>query len=699
MNDRTPFFNSPIRLLGVVIFSVFTSEFAVMSLLSALPSLPHWNWILLDSALLVLMLSPVVYFLACRPLIVQIQERRMVEDELRQSQKELLEGKEFVKKMTDGLPILIAYVDSEERYRFVNREYENWFRIPAAEVVGKTVREMLGEDNYSAVREKIRKVMSGMIVRFEDKLTLKDDVVRHFEATYIPDFASDLRIRGYFVTAQDITHRKIAEEALDNLSHYHDLILNAAGEGIFGLDLDGKVTFVNHAGAEMLGYSRNELVGQIHHDMVHHTKPDGAPYPREQCIIAAAYLNGVIYSGNNEIFWKKDGTPIWIECMSTPLMEKGRVRGAVVTFSDITDKKTILKEIEEKYCQLENLWTQQIMTKEDLEQSEERAKAQFKGIPVPTYTWQNINHDFILVDYNYAAEEFTKGKVSEWRGAKLSEMYKDMPEVIADMWECFNKKNIIKREMLYRFRSFDAEAYFTVHYSYAPPDLVLVHAEDITERKLAEEKLIDSLREKEVLLREIHHRVKNNMQVVTSLLKLQAASLRDKEARTALKDSQNRVRAMALIHEKLYQAKDLAKIDVAEYIESLVREVYAAYGADPSNVVLNSSVERLVLGVDVAIPCGLIINELLSNALKYAFPSGRSGEIGIQFRRKNDDTVEMVVSDSGIGMPEEIDINSTETLGLHLVTMLTRDQLGGTIDIDRSSGTSFHIEFPIPGGK
>ncbi|MEW6418519.1 MAG: diguanylate cyclase [Nitrospirota bacterium] len=150
-----------------------------------------------------------------------------------------------------------------------------------------------------------------------------------------------------------------------------------------------------------------------------------------------------------------------------------------------------LVELRQRIAELKASETQHKL-EEAFKESEERAKAQYKGIPIPTYTWQKTDNDFILIDYNHAGEEITQGKVSDWLGAKLSEMYKDMPYVIEDMGECFNKKTIIKTEMLYKFRSFNKERYFIVHYSYAPPDLVLVHTEDITERKRTEEALRES---------------------------------------------------------------------------------------------------------------------------------------------------------------------------------------------------------------
>ena len=215
---------------------------------------------------------------------------------------------------------------------------------------------------------------------------------------------------------------------------------------------------------------------------------------------------------------------------------------------------------------------------------------------------------------------------------------------------------------------------------------------DITERKRAEEKIKSSLKEKEVLLKEIHHRVKNNLQVISSMLHLQSGYIKDKQALEMFRESQNRVKLMVLIHEKLYQSKDLARIDFAEYIRDLVAHLFRSYGVDSEVIALKINVEDVILGIDTAIPCGLIINELVSNSLKHAFPAGKKGEICIDLRSDNNNKFTLTVSDNGIGFPRDLDFRKTETLGLQLVITLV-EQLGGTIELYRNGGTEFKIKF------
>lgn len=216
--------------------------------------------------------------------------------------------------------------------------------------------------------------------------------------------------------------------------------------------------------------------------------------------------------------------------------------------------------------------------------------------------------------------------------------------------------------------------------------------EEIVERKRAEERIQASLREKEVLLKELHHRVKNNLQVISSLLKLQTRYVEDETYADMFKESQNRVISMALVHEKLYQSEDLASIDLNEYVNHLTNAMFRTYGVDTGKIALKVDAADVMLGVDTAIPCGLIINELISNSLKYAFPEGKEGEIKIRFHPTDENEMELTVSDNGISMPKDLDLRHVKSLGLKLVSILT-DQIGGKIEIDRSRGTKFQIRF------
>jgi len=219
-------------------------------------------------------------------------------------------------------------------------------------------------------------------------------------------------------------------------------------------------------------------------------------------------------------------------------------------------------------------------------------------------------------------------------------------------------------------------------------------AVDITDRKFAEEQIKNSLKEKELLLREIHNRVKNNLQVISSLLNLQAGYIKDAHARERFKETQDRLKAMVLIHEKLYQSQDLTSIDFGGYIRNLAVHLFRSHQVNAHAVALHLDVPQsgISLDIDRAMPCGLIINELVANSLQYAFPGGAHGEIQLAFHEDAQRQITLQVGDTGVGLPENLDFRQAESLGFQLINSLT-EQIQGTITLDRRGGTKFTITF------
>ncbi len=218
--------------------------------------------------------------------------------------------------------------------------------------------------------------------------------------------------------------------------------------------------------------------------------------------------------------------------------------------------------------------------------------------------------------------------------------------------------------------------------------------QDISDRKESEAKLQASLREKELLLKEIYHRVKNNLQVIYSLLNLQSRKVSDPAALSVLRDSQSRVRAMALVHEKLYKSPDLTRIDLADYIHSLAYSLLETYHSGSNHIALRLEIEPYSLDIETALPCGLILTELISNSLKYAFPEGRPGEIAIASSLNPDHQVLLRVGDNGIGLSNGFDLGRVSSLGLSLVQNLVKQIKGEVTILPRPVGSAFQITFP-----
>ncbi len=214
---------------------------------------------------------------------------------------------------------------------------------------------------------------------------------------------------------------------------------------------------------------------------------------------------------------------------------------------------------------------------------------------------------------------------------------------------------------------------------------------DITERKKTFDQIESSLKEKEVLLREIHHRVKNNLQIISSMLNLQTNYITDAKSLAIFEESRNRVRSMALIHEKLYQNESLSTLNIRDYIIELVNYLMRSYRSDYA-IKLEINISDIFMNTDTAIPLGLILNELVSNSLKYAFPDGKSGKITVSLNPFTSEKYQMIISDDGVGLPTNFNIKETNTLGLQLVSSLVT-QLDGDILLTNNGGTRFEINF------
>ncbi len=219
-------------------------------------------------------------------------------------------------------------------------------------------------------------------------------------------------------------------------------------------------------------------------------------------------------------------------------------------------------------------------------------------------------------------------------------------------------------------------------------------AEKEQKRKIAEENLKRSLAEKEILLKEVHHRVKNNMQIISSILKMQERQINDPRLKIVLEESQNRIRSMALIHENLYRNENLANIMFANYVKSLALNLARTFSEQQEKVIFEYDIDDVYLPLDIGIPCGLIINELISNAFKYAFNGREKGKISISLKQLDEQNFKLVLSDNGVGLPDNIDLEKTGSLGMKIVSKLVK-QIDGTMEYAYSNGAKFIIDFKI----
>jgi PAS domain S-box-containing protein len=467
---------------------------------------------------------------------------------------------------------------------------------------------------------------------------------------------------------RDITERKHVEEKLKETSQRLQSLINASPLAITVLDRDGIVTMWNPAAERIFGWSEEEVLGRILPTVPEDRK-------EEFRVFRERVQKGESFMGVEIRRLKKDGSQIDINLSTAPFRDfKGDVIGLVGIMADIThSKKTeeALRTSEETFRSVvDNVAIGISLISPDMEivalnrqMREWFPEIEVEKKPVCYMAFNNPPRKDIC-SYCVTCETLIDGKVHE----TITETPIDDKivnfRVVSSPIRDINGNVIAAIEMV----------------------------EDITERKNMEDSIKASLREKEVLLKEIHHRVKNNLQVISSMLNLQSAYVKDKQALDLFTESRNRVKSMALIHEKLYQSKDLARIDFGDYVRTLAEDLFHSYRMGPADIKLTIDIEDVLLDIDKALSCGLIINELVSNSLKYAFPPDTAGQISISLHSDADGIFTLIVSDNGKGVPENIDFRYVKSLGLQLVSLLT-EQLDGAIEVEGKGGTSFTISF------
>jgi PAS domain S-box-containing protein len=474
---------------------------------------------------------------------------------------------------------------------------------------------------------------------------------------------------------RDVTERKQHVEVLARLNQQKETILASAAEGIIGLDLQGKHSFVNPSAERILGYTAEELIGRFSHSLWHHTKADGSPHHVEECPIYAAYKEGKVHHSSDDVFWRKDGTSFSVEYYSRPAYENGKLVGAVLTFTDVTEQK-MSEQLIRTQAEVTNNMTE---------------GAYIIGLHDGIIYWTNRHFEDM---FGYSHGEMVGKHVSIVNApSDVSAIDKaaQIMDLITSAGEWHGEVKNIRKDGTTFWCAASVSTF--IHHQYGAVMLAL-HT-DISDRKQAEDKIKASLAEKETLLKEIHHRVKNNMQVISSLLQLQSGFVKDKQDVHLFRESQDRIKSMSLVYNKLYQSHDLANINLKDYLTELVENLVRAYNLSSDQVGIAIDVDNTVIGLDLAIPCGLIANEIVVNSLKYAFTDGRKGLIHLSAHTSGSGEIEIKIGDNGVGLPENAGPGTTRTLGMILIQTLVQEQLCGKVQINRNCGTEYVINFML----
>jgi PAS domain S-box-containing protein len=505
-------------------------------------------------------------------------------------------------------------------------------------------------------------------LRLEDRYDGK-----HYEHTLHPVLDASGKTSRIAFSSRDVSERRQLEETLQSTVHFLRLLLESSRSvGIISTDRQGAVHFWNTGAVQILGYPADEVVGTKSLAGFLVRESDGS---RLLDIVTRVIGAGETIQ-ESFAFKRKDGRERMIRFTFSPEIElNGAVQGMLLIGEDFTEQERSRQETVEAERQLRLLAFTLNCAKDAFVITDLRNSVLY------------INQAFTET-YGYTEEEIFGKDVMIIRSpsvpAELSDRIKHGTRASGWSGEIMNRRK--------GGEEFPVELWTsTVRNDQGEPVALVGVAREITERKRTEDQIKASLAEKEVLLKEIHHRVKNNLQIITSLLSLQSGKVNLPEMQSVLRESQTRVKSMALVHEELYQSDNFSRVDFADYIQRLATNLFHTYQTGPVAISLVVDVQELFLTVDAAIPCGLVVNELVSNALKHAFPDSREGTVTIHLRSDGPSYV-LRVSDDGVGLPDDVDPATTESLGLQLVDTLTR-QLGGTLAIRRGDGTQFEITF------
>jgi PAS domain S-box-containing protein len=430
----------------------------------------------------------------------------------------------------------------------------------------------------------------------------------------------------------------------------------------------GILKFVSESSFWILGYTPQELTGSKLLDYVH---PEDRKIFREtiETSMKKRIVGRIKFRLKN-----KNGNYLWFESIEKPVFYNDKFYRIISSIRDINEEesaKNALIKTENKYRTIfENTGTLSLIIDKDL-------------------NINLVNHKFEKFSGYYKDEIESKLNLKDFiddndkKSTNACNMIKNQNK---ENMECFEIKNqeisLVDRYGNQRFFVFTSELI-------SSSDSILMSLIDITDRKDKEKIIKESLVEKDMMLKEIHHRVKNNLQIISSLLNLQSGNVSDDKDLELFIESRDRVKSMAMIHEKLYQSENLSKINFKDYLENLTQQLLMSYDLS-GKVNLNFDCDDVFMGIETAVPCGLLVNELITNSMKHAFPDELSGNISIALKEYDD--YELIIRDDGIGLPNDINIEESNSLGLQIINNLI-NQIDGTIEINNSHGTQFKIKF------
>ena len=485
----------------------------------------------------------------------------------------------------------------------------------------------------------------------------------------------------FLVSMFDITEIVAARRTQENARRLAERIIDSVGEGLCLYDRHGIIQYMNPVGANLLGHQPHKVIGRSAHALFHHSHPDGSPLPVEACVIQNTVCLGQTQFSGTDVFWHRDGHSFPVQFVAAPVLEDGEPEAAVLTFRDITEETRVLKTLTDNEIKIRK--------------AQEIAGFGSYTTDLLTGRWESsavLDAIFgVPADFDHTIPNWNSVLDPAFQQAALDH-YNEVAQGRCDFR--MDYRIIRPVDGVPRWVAANGELEFDAN---GTPVRLIGTIQDITDRKEKEQALAALVHEKEALLKEVHHRVKNNLQVITSLLRLEIARTSLPDTKAVLSEMQNRIRSMAILHQSLYRSGDFGAVDLGDYLRRLATQTHLAQSTRASAMRLRCELASVLVNIDQAIPCGLLVNELISNCVKHAFPEGFEGANAITLSLQPAPDApqwRLVVADTGVGLPPDFDARRAASLGLQLATDLAR-QLGGTLVVGQNpgGGARFTVDF------
>lgn len=597
-------------------------------------------------------------------IIRDITERKEALEAIRESELKF-------RNMVETTPNIIWEIDKEGVINYISPQCQEILGYSAAELTGQSVLKMVQPDFIPEAQKLLKNLVKQRSSTFEVQTKHKNGKTLIIEIRSVKRYDNDGQFIGYQGVARDITENKSREEKLQQSQNQLKIAMDLAKLVYWEHDVESDMFIFDDHFYSLYGTTQKSGSVKM------------SPKEYAQRFIPAEF--GDLFETGIEKGLKSDD-PYYEGQVEHPIIrEDGEKRYILVKCMIVKDENG---QVIKTYGANQDI-TERVEAERNIKDQAELLNLTHEAIFVHGL-------DSKILFWNKGACEMYGWKQKEVLGKSSHEILKTkFPEPLEDVMKKVRDDGYWNGELVHNTRKGD-ELIVNSHWTLKSdedgnPVSILELNSDITHQKMVENEIKASLQQKKLLLQEIHHRVKNNLQIISSLLNLQESYVEDDEALNVLQESQNRVLSMAMIHEMLYDSKDLSTVNFSSYIQNLVYDLFNSYGINTSNVNLHLKVDEIHLNIETAVPCGLIISELVSNCLKYAFPE-KCGNLNIDFHPRDLDEFELIIEDDGIGLPEDMNYKNTDSLGLRLVNSLV-EQLDGSIELDKSHGTKFIIRF------